>query len=497
MQQLTDITKPANKLKENYMKNHHSNNINLTWTLLGTIFLFIFAKFSEPGLGISSTTYGALARDILENAHWFNPTVGHKMNDPLVDHPYLVLWIDAIFFKLFGVSAQTIRLTSSLLGMLGFVALFRGVKNILGENAAYLSCVLLMTINVYMNYHSSGWLDIPMVSFCLFAFYFVSKEGFSPQNGALSGLMISCAVLSKGAGALAVFPIFLFSILQSKNKVRDFIIISTCALLPFLAFTIAHYNSQRFLFWTVYFQRQFGALNDTDAQLASTKHYFWYVLESLRNGHLVAILSLPGLWWLTKAGHKKIAALIGGVLVVHISAYSMSSRHYGQYLLPLFPWMAVAAAFFLTSLLKHKLKIAIIAKYLLILAMVFFVTTEILPIQVHSASGTAFKSLQKILYFNPQLQVAYFAGDVDDQSTWEAESSYIRWYLNKWPVALKEQELRDKIASLTENEVILAPKGFAQTPPCAHSSKIDVYLKNCMDLKVNVLSFSDQNQYLP
>lgn len=471
--------------------------MRLSWTLLLTSFLFVFAKFSEPGLGISSTTYGALARDILENGHWFNPTLGQNIFDPFVDHPYLVLWIKAFVFKFLGASAQTVRLTASVLGLLGFIALFKGLKNVFDEKIAYLSCILLMTITVYMNYHSSGWLDLPMVSFCIFAFFLVSQKNFHIWQSVACGLMISCAVLSKGAGALLVFPIFIFAMLQSGRPARDFVLITLSSLIPISAFTVVHFKKQGFFFWHAYIQRQFSVLNDTTTQLTNKTDYFWYLTAYFQTGHLVAILSVAGIWSLVKKRQINMAVLILGTLVIHFLAYGMSSRHYTQYLLPLFPWMATAAAFFLAGTLQEKIKTPSLARWTLIVAAIFFVSTEILPIRVHSSSGDRFKSLQRVLYFKTQIKTAYFLGDLKDQSTWEAEASYIRWYLNKWPVALSPQELNEKIASLNESEVVLAPKGFSTVQSCAHSSDIEVYLKKCEDLNVNFFSFSDQNEYLP
>lgn len=466
------------------------------WLLL-ILFLFIFAKFWEPGIGISSATYGALARDILENGNWLGPRLGPNLYDPFVEHPYLVLWINAVFFKLFGVSAQTIRLTASLIGIAGFLALFAAIKNSVNEKTALLTCILLMSINVYMNYHSSGWLDMPMVGFSLIAFYFSSRniKAATSLDIAFSGFFLSLAILSKGAGALAVFPLFVYGVLRSKNKLSAILVQGLALLIPLAAFTWSHYQNQGFLFWKAYYIRQFIDQNPE----GDGANYFWYLSDAIKHGHLVALLSLFGTLWLFKQGEKKLSLLIVSTVIIHTIAYSHSSRHYTQYLLPLFPWMAISTAYLITSLYEFKFSTEKALKVLFSIALAFFVLTGILPVTIHSASGQEYKALQKDLYLNPAIKTVYFEGDQKVQSSWEDNASYIRWYLNKTPVLVSADRLSDVLNNLQPDEAIILATKDRDISPCLQNSVMSLYThtSRCPTSEVKNREFNHQTQYFP
>ncbi len=94
-------------------------NLDFIFVMIA-VFLAIFVKFWESGLGVSSATYGAIANNLVHDNQWFHLHMQPKSYDPFVDQPYLVLWLDAILFKLLGASAQTIRLLSSVAGFFTF-----------------------------------------------------------------------------------------------------------------------------------------------------------------------------------------------------------------------------------------------------------------------------------------------------------------------------------------------------------------------------------------
>ena len=136
--------------------------------VLGIACLAAFLKFWEPGLrGGSSSTYGALALSMVKSGHWFHPALGAQLFDPFVDHPYLVLWEEALLFSIFGASAFAVRLASSISGIVIVVLLFAVVRKRFDELTAFFTVVSLMTIGQFMLFVSSGWLDIPMIAWVL------------------------------------------------------------------------------------------------------------------------------------------------------------------------------------------------------------------------------------------------------------------------------------------------------------------------------------------
>ncbi len=178
------------------MKNKFADLFSKTeiWLFL-SFALVIMAKFWEPGIGISSATYGALAKNILRENNWLAPRLAPHIYDPFVEHPYLVLWMDAIFMKIFGITSQVMRLASITIGLAGVMGLFSFIKKTLDERTALISCILLLVINVFMNFFNSGWLDMPMVGFTLIAFALAAHQRFG-WSGFLRGLLFSQKVLA-------------------------------------------------------------------------------------------------------------------------------------------------------------------------------------------------------------------------------------------------------------------------------------------------------------
>lgn len=397
------------------------------WLMLAFI-LFTGAKFWEPGIGLSSATYGAIAKNIVRYNNWFSPALSSEIYNPFVEHPYLVLWLDALVFKIFGISPQTIRLVSTVLGILGVLSLFKISQKLFNERVAFLACVFLLFINIYMNYFNSGWLDMSMVGLTLIAFAFAVYDKYS-----WSGLFVGLAVLAKGFAALTVIPLGIYVIIRCYQQKKELLKFFTAALLPIIIFTVAHYYSEGFIFWQAYFVRQVLVQNELKEQLSSVKDLFWYVLAAMKHSHILFFLAIAGLVKLYKQKTYLVFAVTLGIFIIHILAYSQSSRHYGQYLLPVFPWIAVLAAFFVNQYKFKNFDVTGASRKLFYLAALYFVVIGVLPIQVHSGTGESVKFFQNDLQRMDKIKDIYFSSTPDDQGQWEDRGSYISWYLDKEP----------------------------------------------------------------
>ncbi len=133
---------------------------------------------------------------------------------------------------------------------------------------------------------------------------------------------------------------------------------------------------------------------------------------------------------------KNLALTIGALFFIHIFAYSQSSRHYRQYLLPVFPWIAAAAGYFIAVTWKKKFSPFEVSKKLCAVAVFFFVAIDILPITVHNTTGEEIKAFQADIQHHPRIKNVYFFSSWDNQEMWETLSSFIAWYLDKVPVVI-------------------------------------------------------------
>lgn len=432
----------------------------LLWLTFAFI-LFVFGNSWEPGVGLDTATYGSIARGLIETGSWFAPKLAPGIFDPFVEHPYLALWLDAFSIKLLGATAQGIHFTSSVLGILGIVAFFAAVRRLIDETTAFLSCFGLLLINVFMNFMSSGWFDMPMVAFILIGFYFASRvsEKQSEVYSFLCGIFLSLAVLTKGIAAIGILPVMLFLSIQCRWRVKPLTMVALGFFAPLILFTWAHFQSQNFLFWEEYLQRQILAHNDLNQVVQDRFSFLWYPYDTLEHAHIVALLFIPGVFFLWKRNYRLIATTVLAEVLLHFFVYSFSSRQNRQYIVPIFPWLALGAAFFVG--IRWKPNVLRWSKGLFGLSVVYFVAISFLPVTVHTMSGSEIRAFLPDVANSP-IQKIYFEANDADRATGEMTSSYIAWYLNKTPVMFHVGELDLIFSKLTHEEAILIRRWSVQ-----------------------------------
>lgn len=425
----------------------------LQWLGLALI-LFVFGNSWEPGVGLDTATYGSIAKEILRSNSWFAPKLAPGIFDPFIEHPYLALWLDALAIKLFGTTAQGIHFTSSVLGIAGLLSFFAAIRKLIDENAAFFTVLCLLTINVFMNFMSSGWLDMPMIAFTLIGFYFatrVSDEG-PTIDSLFTGTFLSFAVLTKGVAALGILPVGVYLALRSqwRPKVLCFFILGL--IMPLAAFTLVHYYSQGFFFWTEYLSKQLLVHNDIKELSGDTASWLWYPRDILNHGHLVAILFFPGIYFLWKHKHRSLALTAFLQFIIHFAVYAFSYRHNRQYLLPVFPWLALGAGYLLSQ--RWKVSVPKWSHGLFYIAVFYFFIVSFLPVTVHNIGSADTYALAEYVKRSPVKSI-YFEATDEDRKRGEMTSSYVAWYLDVVPVMFSAEELPQIFSRLTDKEAVL------------------------------------------
>lgn len=439
----------------------------LKWILFAFV-LFVFGNSWEPGVGLDTATYGAIARGILESGEWFRPRLAPGIFDPFVEHPYLGLWLYALSMKIVGVTAQGIHFASSVLGIAGVLAFFAAIRRLIDENIALLTTLCLLTINVFMNFMSSGWLDMPMLSFILLAFYFVTRvaDEKSVVASLAVGGFLSFAVLVKGAAAVGIFPVALFFLIRSRLKWKLIVAAAVGFFAPLVVFSLAHYYSEGFFFWKSYWYRQFVVHNDIQEAVTDPVGAIWYLRDTLTHAHLIALLFVPGLILMWKRKYSTLALLVVLEILVHFAVYGFSHRHNRQYLVPIFPWIALGAGFLIAQ--RFKLNTTAWAKGLFYFSVTYFFLVSFLPVTVHTMSSPDIFALAREVQNTP-VENVYFEATDQDRVRGEMTSSFISWYWNRVPRMFNVGESAPLLSKLTNKDGILLARNsqndiFLQTP---------------------------------
>ena len=136
--------------------------------------------------------------------------------------PPLLIWLDVLFMKMFGVNELAVRLPSALAGLFVCILLLvfskKFFKNIW---FGYIFVIVLITCNGYINIHATrtGDYDSLLTLFTtlsgLLFFTFCEKQNYKYLY--LFFLFISLAVLTKGISGLLFLPaLMIYSVFQKK-----------------------------------------------------------------------------------------------------------------------------------------------------------------------------------------------------------------------------------------------------------------------------------------
>lgn len=222
--------------------------------LLSCWFLLFFAHLWEAELKLDGMTYAAIARNILLTGDWRIMHYSDYIYPNFFQHPPLAFWVQALFFKVFGVSLYSVKIFNSLIALATLTIVTATCRMILmSVSGGLLASVVLLTSTRWVKFASDFYLDNLLGLFLIVGFFSVALF-IRTQNRtkrylltAIHGICLAGAVLTKGLVTL-VSPAALFcgSLLlllhNTKSKVaRDFfwmgfsgLVVAGIVLLPWL-----------------------------------------------------------------------------------------------------------------------------------------------------------------------------------------------------------------------------------------------------------------------
>ncbi|WP_413581379.1 ArnT family glycosyltransferase [Bdellovibrio sp. HCB288] len=419
--------------------------------VLLTAFCAVFLKFWEPGIGLSSTTYGAFAANILNGQSLFNFRLGPGVFDPFVDHPPLIIWLQAASFWLFGVSAQILRLPSSILGVIAIFCTYWITRKRFSETAGVFSVLALLLINPFMNFTSSGWLDMGMVGFIMlgFAVFESFKDDRSKIKLALSGMLFAAALLSKGLAAMGLLPIAIY-ILCQRLRFSELLILAISALIPIALFDGLFYSVHHREFFSWYSERRETNAAEMARVYTDKADHLWYIKALFTHSHIFFLAMLVGLFVFLKnrksmrSGSTAIVLLCLGEIALHSLVYGFTNKEYNQYIVPTFPWIAILAGFGCAQLFK-KADASKLAQRVATLSLLLFIAATLISTKIHMGEDNEVRAMASTVAELKELKQIRIASIPGNQHSWEGLASYASWYLQLEPTLHNEDALTDKL----------------------------------------------------
>jgi len=328
----------------------------VVWLLLLLAVLGYFLFFHAVGRrhlwSPDEDEYALVNREMVTDGHWIYPTVNGK---PYSIKPPLYNWMGSGLSLLYGeVSELSSRLPSAIFGLIGVFVVYLMGKRLFGVRAGFLAACVIASTPLYIEF--SRWIQINMVSAVLLTLTLCCFWwGYStPRRRTLAYLLmyvpIGVGTLNMGLVNVAmpaiVIGVFLIVVKDLRHilklKLHWGILIFLAVAGPWYAAVCRFPEYRDELLIVTNFERFFSS------SFAHTRP-FWYYLTTTPGYFLPWTLFLPSavIALKTPEGETDRKPLL--FTMVWIAAlfvfFSLSKTKRSEYLLPIFPAMALLVGY--------------------------------------------------------------------------------------------------------------------------------------------------------
>ncbi|HBQ21483.1 MAG: hypothetical protein A2Z91_04620 [Deltaproteobacteria bacterium GWA2_38_16] len=316
----------------------------------------IFPKMGVQGsVHVDPYTYSSQAALLAAQSTLFPEDPNIQSEFMFFEHPLLFKWLQAGFFKIFGISEFTSKALVGMMGCLLILLIFGFGNTFFSPWVGFLAGLFLLISPRFMMHASLCLLDIPLIFFSTLS---ITAAIFSERHKCfylISGFALGCALLTKGSFGLLPIPIILFYLLISK-KWKDlfspyFMIGTLTPYFLILGYTFLlsrHHSDISFMsFWRT---TGYGTIQDPTFYIKTMFTRYLYLT-------LFAFIPFIRFTKLNTPHQKSIILTLFFWCMVVIGSLSLtSSKNQGYYLLSLNPAVALLCAVGIESFLSLKLK---------------------------------------------------------------------------------------------------------------------------------------------
>jgi len=338
------------KLRLNFTNNHWLIGFSLAAFFLGSISLG-----NVPLRDWDESTRALIAREIYRTGNWLHPTLH---GEPYLLKPPLVDWLMALSYKFWGIGELTTRLPGAFLSACGVPLLYLLGRELFAQRLpAIFAASVYLTLLPVVRHGRLAMLDGTVVSFFLLLLVCLLKARQDKRWAVGMGISLGLITLTKGIlvillGAIA-FGFLLadgqWAQLKSPYLGLGILLGST----PAIAWYAVQWQYYGETFWQVHFQAQ--GLNRISESVEGNQGAPWYyLLELLKYSFPWFLFWFGGLalaWHHRQRSWGKLV-LIG--TVGYLGAISLMGTKLPWYIMPLYPFFALAVGMFLAQLWQES-----------------------------------------------------------------------------------------------------------------------------------------------
>ena len=327
------------------------------WPIVSTLLATLLASLVLlPLLGHKPLTnwdegiYAEVSREMLS----LGVLVPHWNYQPWFEKPPLMLWITAVFFKLFGISELWARAGSALSGVVIIAVLHAWLTRRNDNLAAWLSTFILLSTFGFLHVCRVGEMDVLLSLGCCIALCGLSATQDRRLNGwYLFWAGFAIALMTKGAASIVlIIAAILFALLERWNPSRlgkPFWLGLLCFLIAVLPWHLYMFHEFGSVFLTEYLG--FHVLSRATHQIEDHITHWWYYLWVLLISAAPFVLLYPSA---IAASFKKRDLRIWSIFaLVVIGFFTAVQTRLPHYIAPAYPALTVVTSVFLADRLRH------------------------------------------------------------------------------------------------------------------------------------------------
>ncbi|MEA5576891.1 glycosyltransferase family 39 protein [Anabaena sp. UHCC 0451] len=319
--------------------------------LVASLFLWLIGLGNLPLRDWDEGTYAIVAREIYRTGNWFYPTI---QGDPFLLKPPLMQWLIAVCYQIGGVQEFTTRFPAAFLTALGVPLLYLIGRLVFSETLpALFSALVYLTLLPVVRHGRLAMLDGMSISFFLLLLFCVIKARDDKKYALGIGFCLGLITLTKGmlvvvlAGIAGLFIIANKQLSLLKNPYLW--IGMLLGNLPSIGWYFAQWQHYGNTFLDVHFQSQ--AFDRLGTAVEGNTGPIWYYVLELIKYCFPWLLFLPGglyLSWKNRDRAWGSLVLVGAI--VYFAIVSFMSTKLPWYVMPVYPFLALAIGANLSSL---------------------------------------------------------------------------------------------------------------------------------------------------
>ncbi len=282
----------------------------------------------------------------MHSSHNYIVTTYEHQPDLYNTKPPLMIWLQVLSIKYFGLTEWAIRFPSALAGLLTIWLV--GLIVFRKSNSVFTTCLamlILTTCDGLIQLHGSmtGDYDALLVFFLLAALFQCLRF---LENGKQSNLIafivfVSASIMTKSAAAVLFFPVygFCFFYISGFKKIKILMAAILLALLPFLIFII-YREKLAPGYLNAMWQNDFGGrfANGKDGHEGLWYYYIQHLFTFRFNWFIWCLV--PAIVW-AFIKQNKIIILYSGAIFIYLLFISIAQTKLEWYDIPLLPLITI------------------------------------------------------------------------------------------------------------------------------------------------------------